>query len=71
MDDIHLNCTDYINKGKVCYSLFIAPEISQDTFRWAKFIKYDEGKDICLLNIEDFVKLLERENNLEKIAFSN
>lgn len=63
--------SDNINKGNVdSYSLFIAPQISQDSWRMAGYIKFSENKDIKVLNIHDFVSLLEQKTNLRDVSFS-
>lgn len=51
-----------INQSIKYFAIFIAPKIFEDSKRYAKFIKFDEGLDIRNLSILDFVEKLKNTN---------
>lgn len=58
-------------RNKNSYSIFISPKCFIDTCRNAAFIKFQYDLDVRILDIELFVKQLEKYSTLRKIAFTS
>ena len=64
---IHRHLEEYVNKGIKSYAVFISPKSFIDTKRYFEFIK-NEGLEVRISDIDQFVSNLEVETTLDKVT---
>lgn len=66
---IRRHLEDFVIKGVNAFSLFVSPKVFVDTCRNADFIKFQYSLEIRILDIELFLKQLEKYSTLRQVAY--
>lgn len=67
---IRRHLEEYLKTNPKAFTLFLSPSAFIDTIRHARFIEED-GLDVRILNIDEFIKGLEMEKTLEAVSLYN